>query len=84
MEHRHESVKRLADRLETSSRDARLYRVIELGNKLQVTLIHDPKTDEASVTMNINVGSLRDDDDMPGLAHPVECGIPFLYNISYS
>ncbi|KUJ07335.1 uncharacterized protein LY89DRAFT_766505 [Mollisia scopiformis] len=63
------SVKRLANSLETSSRDPRLYRVIELGNKVQATLIHDPKTDQASVTMNVNVGSMRDDNDMPGLAH---------------
>jgi hypothetical protein len=76
-EHRHEPVERLADGLETSSRDHRLYRVVELRNKLKAALIHDAETDIASVTMNINVGSMSDDEDMPGIAHAVECGIPF-------
>jgi secreted Zn-dependent insulinase-like peptidase len=82
--HRHEPVERLADSLETSSRDHRLYRVVELENKLKVALIHDAKTDMASVTMNINVGSMSDYKDMPGIAHAVECEIPFLHNVYYS
>jgi secreted Zn-dependent insulinase-like peptidase len=80
---KHRPLKRLSDGLETSSLDHRLYRVVELENKLKVALIHDAKTDMAYVTMNINVGSLSDG-DMPGTAHGVECGTPFLHNMYYS
>ena len=75
MEHQYGPAKVLADSLESPMRDHRRYRVIELGNKLKVTLVQDPKTDKASATMNINVGSLSDDKDMPGLAHAVEYGL---------
>ncbi|KAF2721146.1 LuxS/MPP-like metallohydrolase [Polychaeton citri CBS 116435] len=62
----------LADRLEKPLLDDRTYRVIRLPNKLEVLLIHDPDTDKASAAMDVDVGSLMDDDDMPGMAHAVE------------
>ncbi|KAI9883166.1 MAG: Methyltransferase-like protein 7B [Watsoniomyces obsoletus] len=66
------SVQRLTDHLETPALDDRSYRVIRLANKLEVLLVHDPETDKASAAMDVNVGSLSDRDDMPGMAHAVE------------
>lgn len=66
------NVRRITDDLERPSLDDRSYRVIELPNKLQALLVHDPETDKASASMNVNVGSYSDDDSMPGMAHAVE------------
>ena len=65
-------VHRITDDLEKPSVDECSYRVIELPNKLQALLVHDPDTDKASASMNVNVGSLSDDASMPGMAHAVE------------
>jgi insulysin len=65
-------VRRITDDLERPSLDDRLYRVIELPNKLQALLVHDPETDKASASMNVGVGNYSDDNDMPGMAHAVE------------
>ena len=66
------AVRRVTEALETSSLDDRSYRIIELPNKLEALLVHDPKTDKASASVNVNVGSFSDADDMPGMAHAVE------------
>lgn len=65
-------IKRVADRLEKPALDDRSYRVIELPNKLEALLVHDPETDKASASVSVNVGSFSDADDMPGMAHAVE------------
>lgn len=65
-------VDRITESLETSSLDDRSYRVIRLPNKLEALLVHDPETDKASASVNVNVGSFSDADDMPGMAHAVE------------
>ena len=65
-------VRRIADDLEKPDLDDRSYRVIELPNKLEALLVHDPQTDKASASLNVNVGNFSDDDDMPGMAHAVE------------
>ena len=65
-------IERVTDKLETSSLDDRSYRVIRLLNKLEALLVHDPDTDKASASVNVNVGSFSDKDDMPGMAHAVE------------
>ena len=65
-------VDRITEALETSSLDDRSYRVIRLPNKLEALLVHDPETDKASASVNVNVGSFSDADDMPGMAHAVE------------
>ena len=65
-------VERLTDKLETPALDDRSYRVIRLPNKLEALLVHDPETDKASASVNVNVGSFSDADDMPGMAHAVE------------
>lgn len=62
----------LADKLETPALDNRLYKVIKLSNKLEALLIQDPDTDKASAALDVNVGALRDDPTMPGMAHAVE------------
>ena len=69
---RPEGTRRLADNLEKPLLDNRSYRVIELPNKLEALLIHDPDTDKASAAMDVNVGSLSDPEDMQGMAHAVE------------
>jgi insulysin len=66
------NIERLADDLEKPELDDRSYRVIKLQNELEALLVHDPKTDKASASVNVNVGSFSDADDMPGMAHAVE------------
>ncbi|KAL9616727.1 MAG: hypothetical protein Q9204_008547, partial [Flavoplaca sp. TL-2023a] len=60
---------RVADQLEKPALDDRSYRVIRLPNQLEALLVHDPDTDKASASVNVNVGSFSDADDMPGMAH---------------
>lgn len=66
------AIERLADKLEAPELDDRSYRVIRLPNKLEALLVHDPDTDKASASVNVNVGSFSDAEDMPGMAHAVE------------
>lgn len=66
------SIERVTDKLEAPALDDRSYRVIRLPNKLEALLVHDPETDKASASVNVNVGSFSDADDMPGMAHAVE------------
>lgn len=66
------AVERIADSLEAPELDDRSYRVIRLPNNLEALLVHDPDTDKASASVNVNVGSFSDADDMPGMAHAVE------------
>lgn len=65
-------VRRIVDDLEKPDLDDRSYRVIQLPNSLEALLVHDPQTDKASASLNVNVGNFSDDDDMPGMAHAVE------------
>lgn len=65
-------LERVTDQLETPSLDDRVYRVIRLPNQLEVLLVHDPETDKASASMDVNVGNFSDEIDMPGMAHAVE------------
>ena len=65
-------IEKVTDKLETSERDDRSYRVVRLPNKLEALLVHDPETDKASASVNVKVGSFSDADDMPGMAHAVE------------
>lgn len=65
-------MERITDSLEAPELDDRSYRVIRLPNQLEALLVHDPDTDKASASVNVNVGSFSDADDMPGMAHAVE------------
>ena len=67
-----QSIERVSENLEAPELDNRSYRVIRLPNKLEALLVHDPDTDKASASVNVNVGSFSDADDMPGTAHAVE------------
>jgi insulysin len=67
-----DSVRRITDDLEKPETDDRSYRVIELSNKLEALLVHDPNTDKASAALSVNVGNFSDEEDMPGMAHAVE------------
>jgi insulysin len=66
------SVERLTEGLEKPSLDDRSYRVIQLRNKLEALLVHDPETDKAAAAMDVNVGSFSDPPDLQGLAHGLE------------
>ncbi|KAF2091088.1 a-pheromone processing metallopeptidase Ste23 [Saccharata proteae CBS 121410] len=66
------ALERVTDSMERPALDDRSYRVIRLPNKLEALLIHDPDTDKVSASMDVNVGSLSDATDLPGLAHAVE------------
>ncbi|MCJ1310738.1 Insulinase (Peptidase M16) [Agyrium rufum] len=65
-------IERLTDKLEAPELDDRSYRVIRLPNQLEALLVHDPDTDKASASVNVEVGSFSDAEDMPGMAHAVE------------
>ncbi|OAX85065.1 hypothetical protein ACJ72_00566 [Emergomyces africanus] len=71
-QHAMATVELLAEVLEKPSVDDRSYRVIRLPNQLEALLVHDPDTDKASASVNVNVGNFSDDDDLPGIAHAVE------------
>ena len=43
-----------------SERDERDYRIIQLDNGLQATLIHDGETDKSAASLDIAVGHLHD------------------------
>ena len=43
-----------------SEQDNRDYRIIELGNGLRATLVHDAKTDKAAASLDVAVGHLYD------------------------
>ncbi|CDK28106.1 unnamed protein product [Kuraishia capsulata CBS 1993] len=49
--------------------DDRHYRVVELSNSLRALLIHDPTTDKAAASLDVNVGAFHDPHNLPGLAH---------------
>ena len=62
----------ITEALEKPLLDDRSYRVIQLANEMEVLLVHDPKADKASASMDVNVGNFSDEVDMPGMAHAVE------------
>ncbi|KAF3920124.1 Nardilysin [Arthrobotrys entomopaga] len=62
----------ITDNLEKPLLDNRAYRVIQLPNKVEVLLVHDDTTDKSSAALDVRVGSMCDDDELPGQAHAVE------------
>ncbi|KAK6354672.1 Insulinase (Peptidase M16) [Orbilia brochopaga] len=62
----------ITDKLEKPLLDNRTYRVIQLPNKVEVLLVHDDTTDKSSAALDVRVGSMCDDDELPGQAHAVE------------
>jgi hypothetical protein len=65
-------IRRVTANLEKPDLDDRSYRVITLPNKLEALLVHDPDTDKASASLNVDVGNFSDEDYMPGMAHAIE------------
>lgn len=65
-------VRRIADdaEIERPDLDDRSYRVVELPNKLQALLVHDPQTDKASASLNVNVGNFSDPGELSGVSKP--------------
>merc|ERR1712136_351235 len=55
--------------VEKSASDRRNYQGLKLPNGLKVMLISDPSTDKAAASLDVNVGSMSDPKDIPGLAH---------------
>lgn len=49
--------------------DNRLYRYIQLPNKLKCLVIQDITTDKAAASLDVNVGCFQDPKHLPGLAH---------------
>ena len=43
-----------------SEQDDREYRIIELDNGLQATLVHDGKADKSAASLDVGVGHLHD------------------------
>ncbi|EPS39814.1 hypothetical protein H072_6386 [Dactylellina haptotyla CBS 200.50] len=62
----------ITDNLEKPLLDNRAYRVIQLPNKVEVLLVHDDTTDKSSAALDVRVGSMCDDEELPGQAHAVE------------
>lgn len=52
-----------------SPEDKREYRGLLLKNGLKILLISDPTTDQSAASMDVNVGSMQDPWELPGLAH---------------
>ena len=52
--------------------DERLFRVVELGNRLTAVLVHDPKIQQAAASMDVHVGHFSDPASIPGIAHFTE------------
>jgi secreted Zn-dependent insulinase-like peptidase len=55
-----------------SPNDQRDYAYLTLDNALDVLVISDPGTSKAAASLDINIGSADDPEDMPGLAHFLE------------
>jgi len=62
----------ITENLEKPLLDDRSYRVITLPNKVEVLLVHDANTDKSSAALDVRVGSMCDDVELPGQAHAVE------------
>jgi len=54
----------VASQLEKPDLDDRSYRVIQLPNKLEALLVHDPDTDKASAALDVHVGNFSDSIDL--------------------
>nr|CAB3255240.1 insulin-degrading enzyme [Phallusia mammillata] len=57
------------DNIIKSESDKRSYRGIKLANGMKIMVVSDPKTDKSAASMDVNIGSLIDPIDLPGLAH---------------
>ncbi|GBB90257.1 hypothetical protein RclHR1_17150001 [Rhizophagus clarus] len=58
--------------IEKSCNDERSYRIIRLSNEMEALIIHDAEADKAAASMDVNIGSYHDPDNLLGLAHYCE------------
>lgn len=65
-------VAKIFDDIIKSANDKRTYRGLELTNGLRVLLVSDPTTDKSAASLDVNIGSLSDPRELPGLAHFLE------------
>lgn len=66
----------ITNKLEQPDLDNRSYRVIQLPNKLEALIVHDPDTDKASAALDVHVGNFSDSDDLP-----VSCLTPLCFSL---
>lgn len=52
--------------------DARLYKLINLPNKMTCLLISDPETDKSAASLDVHVGAALDQKPLYGTAHFLE------------
>jgi insulysin len=52
-----------------SAQDDRSYRGLVLENGLKAMLVSDPTTDKSAAALDVHVGHMVDDKELPGLAH---------------
>ena len=55
-----------------SKSDKRVYLYNRLPNLMKYLIVQDPEADKSTAAVNVNVGSLLDPKDFPGLAHFLE------------
>ena len=55
-----------------SPNDERLYRYLELPNKMRVLLVSDASTEKAAAALSVYRGSFHEPEERPGLAHFLE------------
>lgn len=56
----------------SSIKDNKKYEIIKLKNNLEIILIEDKNLKQSSALMNVNVGSVHNYEDKPGIAHFIE------------
>ena len=62
--------------------DDRQYRLVQLSNNLEVLIISDINTSTSAAALSVEVGTFKDDKNIPGLAHLCEHMI-FLVKINF-
>ena len=54
-----------------SPEDDREYRGLILSNGIKAVLVSDPSTDKSAAALDVNVGSLSDPNELPGLVRAI-------------
>ncbi|KAG8188554.1 hypothetical protein JTE90_007162 [Oedothorax gibbosus] len=62
-------ISKVYDNIKKSNGDSRAYRGLELKNGMKVLLVSDSSTDKSAAAIDVQVGSLSEPRDFPGLAH---------------
>lgn len=66
------SLNKRMDTINISKNDTRKYDTFSLENGLKVVICQDETSNISATSLNINIGSSSDPDDIPGMAHFVE------------